>query len=246
MPPPEQELEIRTASVHDVARVGLALSRAFQDDPVMEWGLPDRDRRREVLPGFFTIFAGAFQRHGHVHRTADGTGAALWVPPGVAPVGDNEAEAFGAALQEVVGPDAERMFVISELLDENHPHEPVWYVTSWASSPRGKVEGSGPRSWSTSSSALTATGSRRISTRPACEIDASTSSTASSRRASSASPTGPRCGKCGAIHNAVDEHRTGNTAATTVRPYETRPAGHRCCRTGCGGHALACSSGWRG
>jgi GNAT superfamily N-acetyltransferase len=143
MPPPEQELEIRTASVHDVARVGLALSRAFQDDPVMEWGLPDRDRRREVLPGFFTIFAGAFQRHGHVHRTADGTGAALWVPPGVAPVGDNEAEAFGAALQEVVGPDAERMFVISELLDENHPHEPVWYVNFMGVEPAGQGRGIG-------------------------------------------------------------------------------------------------------
>jgi GNAT superfamily N-acetyltransferase len=143
MPPPEQELEIRTASVHDVARVGLALSRAFQDDPVMEWGLPDRDRRREVLPGFFTIFAGAFQRHGHVHRTADGTGAALWVPPGVAPVGDDEAEAFGAALQEVVGPDAERMFVISELLDENHPHEPVWYVNFMGVEPAGQGRGIG-------------------------------------------------------------------------------------------------------
>src|SRR6266516_5950539 len=120
MAPTHHDVEIRTASIHDLARVAIALSRAFYDDPVFAWGLPDPDRRREVLPGFFTLFAGAFQRHGHVHRTADGTGAALWVPPGVAPVGDDEADAFGAALQEVVGPDAERTFIISELLDENH------------------------------------------------------------------------------------------------------------------------------
>jgi GNAT superfamily N-acetyltransferase len=135
--------EIRTASVHDLARVALALSRAFYDDPVFAWGLPDADRRREVLPGFFTVFAGAFQRHGHVHRTADGTGAALWVPPGVAPVGDDEADAFGAALQEVVGPDAERTFIISELLDENHPHDPVWYLNFMGVEPAGQGRGIG-------------------------------------------------------------------------------------------------------
>src|SRR2546423_1150501 len=128
MAPTDHEAAIRTASIHDLARVALPLSRAFYDDPVFVWGMPDADRRREVLPGFFTLFAGAFRRHGHVHRTTDGTGAALWVPPGVTPVADDEADAFGAALQEVVGPDAERTFIISELLDENLPHEPVWYL----------------------------------------------------------------------------------------------------------------------
>ena len=143
MAPTHHDVEIRTASIHDLAPVALALSRAFYDDPVFAWGLPDPDRRREVLPGFFTLFAGAFQRHGHVHRTADGTGAALWVPPGVAPVGDDEADAFGAALQEVVGPDAERTFIISELLDENLPHEPVWYLNFVGVEPAGQGRGVG-------------------------------------------------------------------------------------------------------
>jgi GNAT superfamily N-acetyltransferase len=135
--------EIRAASIHDLARVGLALSRAFQDDPVFVWTLPDPGRRREVLPGFFTVFAGAFHRHGHVYRTADGTGAALWVAPGVAPVGDDEADAFGAALEEVVGTDAERTFIISELLDENRPHDPVWYLNFMGVEPAGQGRGIG-------------------------------------------------------------------------------------------------------
>jgi GNAT superfamily N-acetyltransferase len=139
----DHEPEIRTASIHDLARVGLALGRAFQDDPVFAWSLPDPGRRREVLPGFFTIFAGAFQRHGHVYRTADGTGAALWVPPGVAPVDDDEADEFGAALAEVLGPDAERSVVISELLDENHPHDPVWYLNFMGVEPAGQGRGIG-------------------------------------------------------------------------------------------------------
>jgi ribosomal protein S18 acetylase RimI-like enzyme len=143
MAPTDHEAGIRTASIHDLARVALALSRAFDDDPVFAWSLPDPDRRREVLPGFFTLFASAFQRHGHVHRTGDGTGAALWVPPGVAPVADDEADAFGAALEEVVGPDAKRTFIISELLDENHPHDPVWYLNFVGVEPAGQGRGVG-------------------------------------------------------------------------------------------------------
>jgi ribosomal protein S18 acetylase RimI-like enzyme len=139
----DQEAEVRTAAIHDLARVALALSLAFQDDPVFGWGLPDPDRRREVLPGFFTVFASAFQRHGHVYRTADGMGAALWVPPGVAPVGDDEVDAFGAALGEVVGPDAERTFIISKLLEENHPHDPVWYLNFMGVEPAGQGRGIG-------------------------------------------------------------------------------------------------------
>jgi ribosomal protein S18 acetylase RimI-like enzyme len=139
----DHDAAVRPASIHDLARVGLALSRAFQDDPVFVWSVPDSDRRREVLPGLFTIFAAAFQRHGHVYRTADGTGAALWVPPGVAPVDDDEADAFGAALQEVLGPDAERTFMVSELLDENHPHDPVWYLNFVGVEPAGQGRGVG-------------------------------------------------------------------------------------------------------
>jgi GNAT superfamily N-acetyltransferase len=139
----DHDAEIRTASIHDLARVGLALSRAFEDDPVLMWSVPDPDRRRNVLPGFFTVFAGAFQRHGHVYRTADGTGAALWVPPGVAPVDDEEADAFGAALAEVLGPDTERNVIISELLDENHPHDAVWYLNFMGVEPAGQGHGIG-------------------------------------------------------------------------------------------------------
>jgi ribosomal protein S18 acetylase RimI-like enzyme len=143
MPPADPVVEIRTASIHDVARIAAALGRAFFDDPVFVWAFPDADRRVEVLPGLFTIFSTALQRHGHVYRTADGTAAALWVPPGVAPVGDDEAEAFGAALAEICGPDADRSMAIGALLDENHPREPVWYLNFLGVEPAGQGRGVG-------------------------------------------------------------------------------------------------------
>jgi hypothetical protein len=104
-------IEIRKASIHDVARIAAALSRAFLDDPVFVWAIPESEDRRAALPGFFTLFTAAFQRHGHTYRTADGTAAALWVPPGVAPVADDEADAFGAAMEEASGADAARLLL---------------------------------------------------------------------------------------------------------------------------------------
>jgi hypothetical protein len=47
-------VEIRTAAIYDVARITAALSRAFLDDPVFVWAIPESDRRREVLHGFAT------------------------------------------------------------------------------------------------------------------------------------------------------------------------------------------------
>ena len=137
------DVEIRTASIHDIARVAAALGEAFVDDPVMIWAIPEPDRRRAILPGFFTIFTAAFQRHGHVYRTADGTAAALWSPPGVDAVGEDEGEEFGTALDEICGPDAGRMGEISTLLGEHHPHEPVWYLNFLGVEPAGQGRGVG-------------------------------------------------------------------------------------------------------
>jgi ribosomal protein S18 acetylase RimI-like enzyme len=136
-------VEVRTASLHDVVPIGRVLGRAFHDDPVFTWAIPDPDDRRAVLPGFFTVFTAAFQRHGHVHRTADGTAGALWAPPGVAAIGDDEADQFGAALEEVCGANAERLSAISALLDENHPHEPAWYLNFLGVEPAGQGQGVG-------------------------------------------------------------------------------------------------------
>jgi GNAT superfamily N-acetyltransferase len=136
-------LEIRKASIHDVARIAAAFSRAFVDDPVFVWMVPETERRRAALPGFFTLFTAAFQRHGHTYRTVDGMAAALWVPPGVAPVADDEAEAFGGAIAELSGADAERVLTIGALLDENHPHEPAWYLNFMGVEPAGQGRGMG-------------------------------------------------------------------------------------------------------
>jgi ribosomal protein S18 acetylase RimI-like enzyme len=58
------------------------LARAFSDDPLMEYLLPDEDKRRHVLPWFFEKGVKYGQLYGEVYTTPDNVdGAALWLPP---------------------------------------------------------------------------------------------------------------------------------------------------------------------
>ena len=134
---------VRTASLHDVARLATTLSNAFYDDPAMKWLIPDDERRRAIGPAFFTLFAAAFQRHGHAYRTLDGSGAALWTAPGVESVGTEETPEFNAAAAEICGPDTARFAIIDALMSEQHPAEPHWYLGFLAVEPVGQGRGTG-------------------------------------------------------------------------------------------------------
>ena len=54
---------VRKAVADDIDQISVTLSRAFQDDPVMAWIIPDADRRRAIGPSVFRVFTTAFVRH---------------------------------------------------------------------------------------------------------------------------------------------------------------------------------------
>ena len=59
------------------------LSRAFFDDPLMTYFLPEEERRTKALPWFMGVATKYGHKRGEVETTA-GTveGAAIWLPPG--------------------------------------------------------------------------------------------------------------------------------------------------------------------
>ncbi|HEX6312410.1 MAG TPA: GNAT family N-acetyltransferase [Acidimicrobiia bacterium] len=125
----------------DRSDVVTALSGAFSDDPVFTWIFPDDDRRRDLLPPAFDVFAEAIAHHGVSHAAGDGVGAALWVPPGEA-VADDE-EAFAETLLALSPEDAGRMEACLALLGEHHPEEPCWYLNFIGVVPERQGEGIG-------------------------------------------------------------------------------------------------------
>ena len=61
--------QVRRAAPQDLHEIISALSRAFFDDPIFAWALPDADRRQRVLPEFFALYSNAYLPHDQTYTT---------------------------------------------------------------------------------------------------------------------------------------------------------------------------------
>jgi len=137
----------RPATRADIGALSVALGRAFFDDPVMRWMLPDDGLRRRKLHKLFA----SITRYHHLSRGgvevaphSDGIGgAALWDPPGqwqTSRIDEFRAIpglflAFGASLRKGLE--------VTELMKEAHPEEPHWYLAVIGSDPTVRGKGFG-------------------------------------------------------------------------------------------------------
>jgi GNAT superfamily N-acetyltransferase len=115
-----------TAAVPTVATV---LARAFHQDPVFAWSIPDPDRRRARLPGVFTAFAELYLPYAESYLTSDGAGAALWAPTDVDPFEGERGQTFGMRIAELLDDEeTQRFLTVGELFGEHHPAQPFMYL----------------------------------------------------------------------------------------------------------------------
>jgi GNAT superfamily N-acetyltransferase len=136
--------KIRKAVPEDLPGIGSALSRAFLNDPLFVWAIPDDDLRQRLTLEFFTLYAKAFLRHDETYATGgDVVAAALWAPPGAVPISDEDAEELGGRIQELAGPDAPRFLGLSKLFEEHHPHGSYWYLQFMGVAPGWQGQGIG-------------------------------------------------------------------------------------------------------
>jgi GNAT superfamily N-acetyltransferase len=138
-------VQARRATHADVRALSKTLGRAFFDDPVMCWMLPDADARRRKLHKLFE----ALTRHHHLARGGvevapddDGGigGAALWDPPGEWRQTRGEELRAMPGLFLAFGRSLRRGLVAEEMMKAAHPEEPHWYLAIIGSDPdvRGK------------------------------------------------------------------------------------------------------------
>ncbi|HTD58160.1 MAG TPA: GNAT family N-acetyltransferase [Solirubrobacteraceae bacterium] len=116
---------LRLATAEDVHRLKDVLAKAFFEDPVLGWLMPDDARRLARLRSFFAIEL----RHlalprGRVWTTSDLAGAALSLPPGAwrVPLRATllEGTAFGVHLS--------RAARLGAAMERRHVSEPHYYV----------------------------------------------------------------------------------------------------------------------
>jgi GNAT superfamily N-acetyltransferase len=134
---------IRRAATTDRTAVAATVAAGFFDDPVTQWLLPDVDRRREVILPMFEAHVDAYLSHGETYLTSDGNGAAVWLPPNTELFTPDQEQAFGEALADLLGPDADRAFQLGEIFAEHHPHEGLYYCQFLATVPAFQGRGIG-------------------------------------------------------------------------------------------------------
>ena len=116
---------VRVTTPADEASAVDTVVLAFAADPVARWCWRDARQYLAHMPDFTRAFGRRAFANGAAHCTADGSGAALWLPPGVHPdevaIGDVLERSAPSALLADLHEVFERMAAF-------HPQEPHWYL----------------------------------------------------------------------------------------------------------------------
>ncbi|MEO6794968.1 MAG: GNAT family N-acetyltransferase [Mycobacterium sp.] len=140
-------IDVRSAHKPDIKPLAATLGRAFYDDPVSMWMLPDDATRAAQLTAFFATST----RHHHlggggVEVACDGStvgAAALWDPPGRWKQSTWTQLRMLPTLVRAFGFRISQGRTISDLLEANHPEEPHWYLAVIGSDPSVRGRGFG-------------------------------------------------------------------------------------------------------
>jgi ribosomal protein S18 acetylase RimI-like enzyme len=143
-------MRCRHALAADVPDLAAVLSRSFHDDPLMTFLFPDQATRDADLHVLFTLAASAGLRRGHTYVLAEPAGeiagAAIWSPPEVEPLSDDET---GPLVDAIVGRYGDeglmRIGAMSEAMDANHPDSPHLYLFIVGVDPSRQGNGLGER-----------------------------------------------------------------------------------------------------
>jgi predicted GNAT family N-acyltransferase len=140
-------IDVRPARRPDVRELSGVLGRAFYDDPVMMWVVPNNSARARGLPRAFAtmIWVHFLAGGGSEVAARDGVigGGTLWDPPGRWKGTRREdllmAPGFIWAFRSRVGATEQVM----ELMKKHHPEEPHWYLMIIGTDPTVRGAGFG-------------------------------------------------------------------------------------------------------
>jgi predicted GNAT family N-acyltransferase len=142
------DIAVRDAQKSDVRALSATLGRAFYEDPIMKWMLPDDRQRAKGLPRMFAILTRRqFLPGGGVEVATRGStigAASLWGPPPGRPKESRlEDLLLAPAFLLVFRGRARVSQQVAELMKKVHPEEPHWYLGVIGSDPTVRGAGFG-------------------------------------------------------------------------------------------------------
>jgi GNAT superfamily N-acetyltransferase len=140
-------IDVRPPQKPDVRGLSGVLGRAFYDDPVTMWMVPDNDARAKALP---RVFATMTRHHflaggGAEVALQDGVigGTALWDPPGKWKTTPREEWLMKPGFIWAFRRRVRSSEQLLEIMKEKHPEEPHWYLMLLGSDPTVRGKGFG-------------------------------------------------------------------------------------------------------
>jgi GNAT superfamily N-acetyltransferase len=116
------------------------LTLAFSSDPAARWTYPDSHQYLTYFPELIRAIGGkAFENQG-VQSVPAGTGAALWLPPGVEPDEEEIGDVISRSVHEEQRSD---LFDLFEQMGQARPSEPHWYLPLMGVDPAQQRKGYG-------------------------------------------------------------------------------------------------------
>ncbi len=135
------------AGMPDARRIARIFARAFQDDPLMRYAIPDAQQRRRLLPTLMGPNARYGCRYGEVYTTtAEFSGAAMWLPPGHATYTLRRLLRAGmlVAPLRLPWPVLRRLATVegrAHTLHQRYAPEPHWYLAQIGVEPAHQRQG---------------------------------------------------------------------------------------------------------
>jgi GNAT superfamily N-acetyltransferase len=141
------EIELRPTQRADVRPLSKVLARAFYDDPLMLYMLPDDKARSKALPPMFAALA----RHHFLSRGGSEVAsrggqigaATLWDPPGQRKSSRREEIRMLPTLAWYFRSRGKQTKALGKAMEEAHPEEPHWYLMVIGSDPTVRGKGYG-------------------------------------------------------------------------------------------------------
>lgn len=137
-------IEVRPAIPADVAQLAAGFARAFYDDPLMSWMVPDGHTRLKRLRVFFAHSLGRMvvKRARDVYTTTDVAGAATWAQPDEWKLPVRSMIGGVPGMLRAVGVGAMvRIGRAHAFLESKHPREPHMYLEGLAIDPPHQRKG---------------------------------------------------------------------------------------------------------
>ena len=125
----------------DCSAIARVQARAFYDDPLQVWALPDPSTRLAILEQVFELLSRwSSVPRGESYTDATLSCAAFWVPPGPFEL-DREAALAMRPMLDLLGDANERFRAAEDTMRAHRPAEPHFYLQGLGTDPPRQGEG---------------------------------------------------------------------------------------------------------